>query len=59
MVFKVDAAGHEKVLYSFTGGDDGGNPFVGVTFDWEGNLFGTADSGGAAGAGAVFEIKLR
>jgi uncharacterized repeat protein (TIGR03803 family) len=58
VVFKVDTSGNETVLYSFTGGDDGGNPRVGVTLGPDGNLYGTADSGGASSAGAVFEIKL-
>jgi uncharacterized repeat protein (TIGR03803 family) len=57
VVFKVDPTGHETVLYSFTGGTDGGNPSVGVIRDWDGNLYGTADSGGASNAGVVFEIK--
>ena len=46
---------HEALL--FTGGDDGGNPYVGVILGPEGNLYGTADSGGASNAGVVFEIK--
>ncbi len=31
----------ESVLYSFTGGSDGGTPFAGVVFDEAGNLYGT------------------
>jgi uncharacterized repeat protein (TIGR03803 family) len=58
VVFKVDRSGNETVLYSFTGAADGGNPQVGVTLGADGNLYGTADSGGASSAGAVFEIKL-
>jgi uncharacterized repeat protein (TIGR03803 family) len=57
VVFKVGPTGHETVLYSFTGGTDGGNPYVGVIRDWNGNLYGTANSGGASNAGVVFEIK--
>ena len=57
VVFKVDPTGHETVLHSFTGGTDGGNPYVGVIRDWNGNLYGTADIGGASNAGVVFEIK--
>jgi uncharacterized repeat protein (TIGR03803 family) len=57
VVFKVDPTGHETVLYSFTGGTDGGNPYVGVIRDWNGNLYGTANSGGASNSGVVFEIK--
>lgn len=37
----------ESVLYSFTGGTDGGNPNGGVTIDASGNLYGTAAHGGA------------
>ena len=47
VVFKVDAAGHETVLHSFTGGADGGNPYAGVIRDSAGNLYGTANGGGA------------
>jgi uncharacterized repeat protein (TIGR03803 family) len=57
VVFKVAPTGRETVLYSFTGGADGGNPLVGVIRDRAGNLYGTADSGGAENAGVVFEIK--
>ena len=57
VVFKLDTSGNETVLYSFTGGADGGSPYVGVIIGPEGNLYGTADSGGAANAGVVFEIK--
>src|SRR5438046_10761208 len=36
------------VLYSFTGGADGGEPYKGATIDREGNLYGTAVTGGSA-----------
>jgi uncharacterized repeat protein (TIGR03803 family) len=57
VVFKVDMSGNETLLHSFTGGDDGGNPQVGVVLGPDGNLYGTADSGGAESAGVVFKIK--
>jgi uncharacterized repeat protein (TIGR03803 family) len=48
------------VLYSFTGGRDGGEPYKGVTLDSHGNLFGTAVTGGAGscegGCGVVFKL---
>jgi uncharacterized repeat protein (TIGR03803 family) len=44
------------VLYTFTGGDDGGKPYAGVIRDSAGNLYGTATSGGTAGAGVVFKL---
>ena len=35
----------ESVLYSFTGGNDGGNPLAGVIFDRVGNLYGPGTTG--------------
>ena len=60
VVFKVDAAGTETVLYSFTGGADGGNPTAGVIRDSAGNLYGTTNIGGAPGMGygVVFELDM-
>jgi uncharacterized repeat protein (TIGR03803 family) len=55
-VFKVDSKGNETVLYSFTGGDDGGSPVGGVVRDTEGNLYGTTQFGGGSGYGAVFKV---
>ncbi len=49
-------AATEKVLYSFTGGDDGDQPYAGVIFDSAGNLYGTTQFGGAHGAGVVFKL---
>jgi len=56
VVYKVDPAGHETVLYSFTGGNDGGYPEAGVILDTAGNLYGTTQRGGAAGSGVVFML---
>src|SRR5439155_22955769 len=36
----------QNVLYSFTGGADGGEPYKGVSIDGQGNLDGTAVAGG-------------
>ena len=46
----------EQVLYSFTGGLDGGFPSAGLAIDKSGNLFGTAFNGGTNGFGTVFEL---
>jgi uncharacterized repeat protein (TIGR03803 family) len=49
----------ETIFYSFTGGDDGGNPLGGVVFGPGGNLFGAAVGGGdgcIGGCGAIFEL---
>ena len=45
-----------KVIYSFTGGADGGIPNAGLTIDTAGNLYGTT-AWGALGYGTVFELK--
>ncbi|MGH6890351.1 MAG: choice-of-anchor tandem repeat GloVer-containing protein [Rhizomicrobium sp.] len=56
----------ETVLFSFTGGADGGGPLDGLVFDAAGNLYGTTISGGEGqclwngsqwyGCGVVFEL---
>ena len=55
VVFKIDASGHETVLYSFTGGADGSSP-NGLIRDSAGNLYGTTNGGGASGVGVVFKL---
>jgi uncharacterized repeat protein (TIGR03803 family) len=47
----------EVVLYTFTGGSDGGNPSSGLIFDKSGNLYGMTGGGGTNGEGTVFELK--
>ena len=57
VVYKLDTTGHETVLYSFTGGADGGQPCAGVILDYSsGDLYGTTFGGGAAGAGVVYKL---
>jgi uncharacterized repeat protein (TIGR03803 family) len=58
VVFKIDTSGKETVLYSFTGGTDGGYPFGSILSDSAGNLYGTTNGGGASGAGVVFKVDL-
>jgi uncharacterized repeat protein (TIGR03803 family) len=59
-VFQVTPAGVHTVLYDFTGGADGGEPYKGVTLDAQGNLYGTAVTGGGGscegGCGVVFKL---
>ncbi len=48
----------EAVLYSFTGGADGAQPyFAYLIFDSAGDLYGTTCYGGANGYGVVFELS--
>jgi uncharacterized repeat protein (TIGR03803 family) len=55
-VFKLDTAGHETTLYSFTGANDGGQPYAGLIMDGAGNLYGASLKGGSAGYGTVFKL---
>lgn len=43
-------------LHDFTDGSDGGYPTSSVAVNAQGDVFGTASSGGSAGQGVVFEI---
>ncbi|HEY2444388.1 MAG TPA: PQQ-binding-like beta-propeller repeat protein [Rhizomicrobium sp.] len=55
-VFAVDpSTGTETVLYSFTGGLDGGLPTAGL-IDVNGTLYGTTSSGGTSGKGTAFAL---
>jgi uncharacterized repeat protein (TIGR03803 family) len=62
-VFKLDTAGKETVLHSFTGSPDGDVPRGGLVEDSAGNLYGTTSDGGAnseadfgQGGGTVFKV---
>jgi uncharacterized repeat protein (TIGR03803 family) len=56
VVFKVDPAGVETVLHSFTGGADGSVLYGDLVQDKAGNLYGTTSNGGASGVGTVFKL---
>jgi len=51
-------ADNEKVVYNFTGGNDGGRPAAQLIFDSAGNAYGTTVVGGLYGCGTVFELSL-
>jgi uncharacterized repeat protein (TIGR03803 family) len=57
VVFKLDKTGKETLLYTFTGGVDGGVPlyYGSLVMDEAGNLYGTTQGGGA-GYGTVFKV---
>jgi uncharacterized repeat protein (TIGR03803 family) len=66
VVFKIDANRVETVLYTFTGGADGGTPLAGLIRDRAGNLYGTTAGGGDtssscvnqfSGCGTVFKVS--
>lgn len=63
--FAVTQAQTFSVLHNFTGGGDGSQPWVGVTMDQAGNLYGTTSVGGlqggcgGMGCGVVFKLAHR
>jgi len=46
----------QTTLYSFTGGNDGGEPCGRVVFDQSGNLYGTSSGNGQNIPGTVFQL---
>jgi uncharacterized repeat protein (TIGR03803 family) len=46
IIYKLTPSGSETILYSFTGGADGGESSSSPILDSEGNLYGTAAEGG-------------
>ncbi len=56
-----------RIIYNFTGGLDGGQPYAGLTMDTAGNLYGTTWIGGytggacanSGGCGTVFNLSNR
>jgi uncharacterized repeat protein (TIGR03803 family) len=61
-VYKIDPAGNETILHTFTEGADGNGPMVPPTIDKDGNLYGDTPFGGAAGCngdagcGTIYKI---
>ncbi len=55
-IFQVTAAGTEKILYTFTGGVDGGRPVSALIQASDGNFYGTS-VGVSSGGGTVFRIS--
>jgi uncharacterized repeat protein (TIGR03803 family) len=57
VVFEIKSNGREKIVYAFTGGNDGGGPFAGLTMDGMGELYSTTFTGGLNSFGTVFKLK--
>ena len=62
LIFKLDSAGNETVIYNFTGGADGSYPSS-LVMDAAGNLYGTTGDGGdlsclglGFGCGVIYEF---
>jgi uncharacterized repeat protein (TIGR03803 family) len=59
-VFELMPSGsgyHEKVLYSFTGSLDGGQPLGTPVLNSRGDIFGVTQFGGTGGQGVIFELE--
>jgi uncharacterized repeat protein (TIGR03803 family) len=57
-VFKINlSSGIESVVYNFASGNDGASPFGGVTFDTQGNLYGSTVHGGTSSYGTIYKIS--
>jgi uncharacterized repeat protein (TIGR03803 family) len=60
LVFELSPDSHsgwtETVLYNFQGSPDGAAPWGEVSFDSQGNIFGTTTGGGNNNSGSVYEL---
>jgi uncharacterized repeat protein (TIGR03803 family) len=56
-VYKVTSGGALTTLYSFTGGTDGSGPSAPLVQGTDGNLYGSAQFGGAHNLGTIFKIS--
>jgi uncharacterized repeat protein (TIGR03803 family) len=58
VVFEIDTAGIETILYNFLGGtSDGCYPGQGLVMDSVGNLYGTTEGCGSSNHGTVFKFS--
>ncbi|HEY3660426.1 MAG TPA: choice-of-anchor tandem repeat GloVer-containing protein [Candidatus Udaeobacter sp.] len=48
---------HQRVIYAFTGADDGAGPGARVTVDRSGNVYGMTPTGGMYGAGTIYKLQ--
>ena len=55
VIYRLSPSGQQTVLYTFTGGNDGGIPGD-VIIDPAGNVYGSTYGGGTAGFGVVYEV---
>jgi uncharacterized repeat protein (TIGR03803 family) len=56
-VFRINSNGAFTTLYSFTGANDGANPYAGLLQASDGWIYGTTEYNGAFGNGTIFRIS--
>jgi uncharacterized repeat protein (TIGR03803 family) len=56
MVYKIDAAGNQTVLYDFAGGNNGAYPIAALARDESGNLYGTTQGNGSFNLSVIFRL---
>jgi uncharacterized repeat protein (TIGR03803 family) len=56
-LFRITPTGALTPLYAFGGGEDGANPLASLLQAGDGNLYGTASTGGSNAAGTVFSLS--
>ena len=56
--FKIDSAGNETIIHTFTG-PDGAYPLAGLVQDSTGNLYGAASAGGTQQWGIIYRIDTK
>lgn len=58
VIFRLNTAGNETVLFTSTDGPGGADPYAGLITDGAGHAYGTASAGGDTGDGTVFRITF-
>jgi uncharacterized repeat protein (TIGR03803 family) len=48
---------NQRVIYAFTGANDGSGPGARVTVDGSGNVYGMTPTGGLYGAGTIYKLQ--
>jgi uncharacterized repeat protein (TIGR03803 family) len=56
LIHSKSGAWKQKIVYAFTGGDDGANPYSNVTIGKDGSLYGTTDQAGADSSGVLYKL---
>ena len=56
-IFKLTTNGIFTSLYSFTGTNDGANPYAGLVQGKDGSLYGTTENGGTNGFGTDIQVR--